>query len=386
MPPHSQVQKAVICTPRGFCAGVEMAIKALSWMLRLFGPPVYCYHEIVHNKWVVKTFMRAGVIFIDDPQDMPSGYPLMLSAHGSAPEIVQTAHEKTTIIVNAVCPLVTKVHHEARTRAKKGMQIIYIGHAGHDEAVGTMAEAPAAMHLVQDLADLEALPLTNETPTALLAQTTLAHSEWAEIREEATRRYPSLWTPGRSDLCFATTNRQKAVRTLAPNVDLFVIIGSENSSNTQALVRVAKETGCPRAIRIEGPEDITKELIGETRTVGVTAGASAAESVVAAVVAAINPVTQESLEVTTEDEYFPLPRELRAFLRGLDTSLRLFFGETFERSRVDSSDRDVTAAWALENLSLLHDPGLHDPGLSSSTNVRQQIAGEKFKDPNTTAQ
>jgi 4-hydroxy-3-methylbut-2-enyl diphosphate reductase len=312
-------EKVIVCDPRGFCAGVEMAIKALGWMVEIFDPPVYCYHEIVHNKLVVETFERAGVVFVDDPAAVPPGAPVMLSAHGTAPDVAATASSQGRIVVDAVCPLVTKVHHEARTRAAKGYGIIYVGHAGHDEAVGTVAEAPEAIRLVEKTADLDRLDFGTR-PVALLAQTTLAHSEWQDVLEEAQRRYPDVWTAGRSDLCFATTNRQAAVRQLAPQVDMLLVIGSDNSSNTQALVRTGQAAGCERSVRIDGPEDISADLLAGARVVGVTAGASAPESVVEAVVARIGAPAKETLRVTDEDEYFPLPRELREMLRdrGID--------------------------------------------------------------------
>src|SRR6476469_794310 len=167
------VEKVLLAEPRGFCAGVEMAIKALAWMVRAFEPPVYCYHEIVHNRLVVERFERLGVVFVDDLHDVPRGRPIMLSAHGSAPEVVAAARASGGVVVDAVCPLVTKVHHEVRVRAGKGYRIVYVGHEGHEEAVGTMAVAPETIHLVETVADVEELPAFDE-PVALLAQTTLS--------------------------------------------------------------------------------------------------------------------------------------------------------------------------------------------------------------------
>src|SRR5947199_6477200 len=180
-----------------------MAIKALAWMVRVFEPPVYCYHEIVHNALVVDRFRRLGVVFVDDVADVPPGAPLMLSAHGSAPEVVEAARAGGGFVVDAVCPLVTKVHHEVKVRAGKGFTVLYVGHEGHDEAVGTMAVAPASTRLVETEADVHGLDV--EGPVALLAQTTLSHHDWADVLTAARDRYPELWMPGRSDLCFATT-------------------------------------------------------------------------------------------------------------------------------------------------------------------------------------
>src|SRR3954462_3735443 len=234
------VDRVLLAEPRGFCAGVEMAIKALAWMVRAFDPPVYCYHEIVHNQLVVRRFEDLGVVFVDDLDDVPPGRPIMLSAHGSAPEVVRAARAKGGFVVNAVCPLVTKVHHEVKVRAGKGYRIVYVGHAGHEEAVGTMAVAPDAIHRVENVGEVEALPAFEE-PVALLAQTTLSHRDWAGVLDATRDRWPELWVPGRSDLCFATTNRQSALLHIAPRVDSMIVIGSANSSNTRALVSLAEQ-------------------------------------------------------------------------------------------------------------------------------------------------
>src|SRR4051794_36467838 len=224
------VDKVLLAAPRGFCAGVEMAIKALAWMVRVFEPPVYCYHEIVHNRTVVDRFERLGVVFVDDVTEVPEGAPLMLSAHGSGPDVVAAARARGGTVVDAVCPLVTKVHHEVKVRAGKGYTVVYVGHEGHDEAVGTMAVAPDAVRLVETEADAEALDV--DGPVAFLAQTTLSLDEWKGVLDTTQRRYPHLWVPGRSDLCFATTNRQSALKAIAAKADAVVVIGSANSSNT----------------------------------------------------------------------------------------------------------------------------------------------------------
>src|SRR5262245_59030873 len=225
------VDKVLLAAPRGFCAGVEMAIKALAWMVRAFEPPVYCYHEIVHNQLVVQRFEELGVVFIDDIAAVPPGRPVMLSAHGSAPEVVQSARDAGGFVVNAVCPLVTKVHHEVKVRAGKGYRIVYVGHEGHEEAIGTMAVAPESIHLVESEHDVAALPDFDE-PVALLAQTTLSHRDWAGVLDATADRFPQLWKPGRSDLGFATTNRQSALMAIATRCDAVIVIGSANSSNT----------------------------------------------------------------------------------------------------------------------------------------------------------
>ncbi len=346
------VDKVLLAEPRGFCAGVEKAIKALAWMVRVFEPPVYCYHEIVHNQLVVEEFRNLGVVFVDDVADVPPGAPLMLSAHGTAPAIVEEARARARVVVDAVCPLVTKVHHELKMRSKKGYQVLYIGHAGHEEAVGTMAVAPEAVHLVEYESDLDVLDdLDADSPVALLAQTTLSHDEWRGLMEAALERFPGLWLPGRSDLCFATTTRQAALREIAGRVDAVVVIGSANSSNTVALEKVATASGCPRVIRVDGPDELPVDLSG---TVGVTAGASAPEQLVEAVIARLSPDSGvEVVHVRTEDEYFPPPPELRELLRALATTVGLLTGRPPGAGEVDpaAGDRSVSAADVLEALA-----------------------------------
>ncbi|MGH1490845.1 MAG: 4-hydroxy-3-methylbut-2-enyl diphosphate reductase [Acidimicrobiales bacterium] len=340
------VDKVLLCAPRGFCAGVEMAIKALAWMVRAFEPPVYCYHEIVHNKLVVDRFRDRGVIFVDDINEVPPGQPIMLSAHGSAPEVVTSARERGNYVVDAVCPLVTKVHHEVKVRAGKGYQIVYIGHEGHEEAVGTMAVAPEAIHRVESVEEVAALPDFDQ-PTALLAQTTLSHRDWSDVADAAAARYPDLFTPNRSDLCFATTNRQSALMATADRCDAFVVIGSANSSNTNALAKLATEAGCARVFRVNGPDELPNDLSG---TIGVTAGASAPEDVVAAVIDFLNPASGvEEVQITEEDEYFPPPRNLRELLSAVDVVATLALGGS-PTDRPALHDRKIGASDVLGTL------------------------------------
>jgi len=341
-----------------------MAIKALDWMVRIFDPPVYCYHEIVHNRIVVEEFERRGVIFVDDVTSVPDGAALMLSAHGSAPEVEAAASRGGRVVVNACCPLVTKVHHEMKVRARKGYTVLYVGHDGHEEAVGTMAVAPEAVRLLEHVEDVDALEVEDTSgPVALLAQTPLSHDEWAGIVDRARQRFPSLWMPNRSDLCFATTNRQAALKAVAGRVDAVVVIGSENSSNTVALAQVAAAFACPRVLRVNDVSEVPDDLTG---TVGVTAGASAPESLVRAVVARLAPLHGvESARVTVEEEYFPPPPELRELLRALEAVTALLAaspsgppspagtfsgGPTGGRGMLDS-DRSTAAAEVLERLA-----------------------------------
>jgi 4-hydroxy-3-methylbut-2-enyl diphosphate reductase len=341
------VERVLLAAPRGFCAGVEMAIKALAWMVRTFEPPVYCYHEIVHNREVVRRFQEAGVVFVDDIADVPPGRPVMLSAHGSAPEVLAAAQASGGYVVDAVCPLVTKVHHEVKVRAGQGYRIIYVGHEGHEEAVGTMAVAPDSIWRVEDPADVEGLPDTGE-PTALLAQTTLSHRDWADVASAAKARFPDLWQPGRSDLCFATTNRQAALTAIAPRCDTMVVIGSANSSNTTALARVATAAGCARVLRVNGPDDLPDDLSG---VVGVTAGASAPDHLVAAVLERLAPRHGvEEVTVTAEDEYFPPPRHLRDLLATLELFAAVGLGADPRRAP-EVNDRDVPASAVLGRLA-----------------------------------
>jgi 4-hydroxy-3-methylbut-2-en-1-yl diphosphate reductase len=341
------VDTVLLAAPRGFCAGVEMAIKALAWMVRAFEPPVYCYHEIVHNRLVVDRFRDVGVVFVDDIAEVPLGRPIMLSAHGSAPEVVAAARDRGSYVVNAVCPLVTKVHHEVKTRAGKGYRIVYVGHEGHEEAVGTMAVAPDAIDRVESVAEVDALDAPAGQPVALLAQTTLSHRDWAAVADRAAERFPGLWRPGRSDLCFATTNRQSALAEIAPRCDAVVVIGSANSSNTRALEKLARESGCARVYRVNGPDELPADVHG---TVGVTAGASAPEDVVDAVIARLDPRHGvEEVRITDEDEYFPPPRELRDLLTGVDVLATFALGGSVP-DRPALNDRRLEAS---EVLSLL---------------------------------
>jgi 4-hydroxy-3-methylbut-2-enyl diphosphate reductase len=320
------VERVLLASPRGFCAGVEKAIKALAWMVRVFEPPVYCYHEIVHNQVVVEQFRRQGVVFVDDVREVPPGAPLMLSAHGTAPDVAAEARRDGRVVVDAVCPLVTKVHHEVKVRARRGFTILYVGHRGHEEAQGTAAVAPEAVRLVEDEADLDAAlaDLPADRPVALLAQTTLSVDDWSGVRDRALALLPDLWMPGRSDLCFATTNRQAALKAIASQVGTVVVVGSANSSNTRALEKVAKAAGCPRVLRVNRAEELPEDLEG---VVGVTAGASAPEELVDAVVARLAPTQGvKEVRVVDEEEYFPPPPELRDMIRALELALGTLLG------------------------------------------------------------
>ncbi len=323
-----------------------MAIKALAWMVRTFEGPVYCYHEIVHNRVVVDRFRDKGVVFVDSIEDVPPGSPIMLSAHGSPPDVVAAARARGSHVVDAVCPLVTKVHHEVKVRAGKGYRIVYVGHEGHEEAVGTMAVAPHAISRVESVDEVDALPDFQE-PVAMLAQTTLSHREWEEVAVRVRERFPDVWTPGRSDLCFATTNRQGALLAMVSRVDAVVVIGSQNSSNTRALERLALEAGCARVHLVDTADDLPADLSG---TVGVTAGASAPEELVAEVIALLSPLHGvEEIHVTEEDEYFPPPRNIRELQSAVEAAVTVLAGASLV-SAPSSDDRNLAASAVLEAL------------------------------------
>ena len=342
------VDKVVLAAPRGFCAGVEKAIKALDWMTRIFEPPVFCYHEIVHNQFVVDYFRSLGVVFVDDVANVPPGAPVMLSAHGSPPQVIAAARQSGGTVIDAVCPLVTKVHHELKVRARKGFTVLYVGHEGHEEAVGTMAVAPDSVRLIQSIADIDEV-VDGSGPLALLSQTTLSLDEWQDLREYAQEKYPDIWMPNRSDLCFATTNRQAALRSIAAHADAVVVIGSANSSNTVALTKVAAAAGCERVLRVNGAQDLPDDLRG---VVAVTAGASAPESLVNEVLTFLNPRDGVDVRsVTVEDEYFPPPPELREMVKALCAVLDLLLATPMVSTFDGQADRDFTAAQVLSAAS-----------------------------------
>ena len=344
-------EKVLLAEPRGFCAGVEMAIKALTWMVRVFEAPVYCYHEIVHNASVVSAFERAGVVFVSDIGEVPDGRPIMLSAHGSAPDVVEAATSRAAVTVDAVCPLVTKVHHEVKTMSASGYEIIYVGHHGHDEALGTVAEAPDAVTLVDPRVGFGGFAAGDDAKVALLAQTTLGLYEWEDVLDEALERYPQLNTPRKSDLCYATTNRQTAVQALAEHASLILVVGSENSSNTSALVRVARNAGVA-AHRVDRPDDIQDGWLDGHDVIGVTSGASAPDQRVKEVVARLDPSQGvENIAVIDESEYFPLPPALRHFISVLQATIE---GAFAAKRRGEKGPIEQDRQWgATEALGLL---------------------------------
>ena len=342
------VNNLYVVTPRGFCAGVEMAIKALTWMLKIYDETIYCYHEIVHNDWIVKKFKDNNVKFINDTKELPENSIVMLSAHGTAPEIEKKFKSLSLTNVNSVCPLVTKVHHEAKNFSNKGSQIIYIGHKDHDEAVGALGVAPNNMNLVEKLNDIDQLSLDSEK-VALLAQTTLAISEWEPIMLKAKDKFPTLKLPRKNDLCYATTNRQKAIINISNKVDLVIVVGSSTSSNTNALVRSLSNIG-KEAYRIESIIDL-KTIDLDNKDIAITAGASAPDHMVQNIIEFIKPQNINFYNDTDETEYFPLPVELRDNIKNLSNFISAMFPENKTKSEHGvKNDRTWSATEALSSL------------------------------------
>lgn len=305
--------KVLLANPRGFCAGVNMAIESLDLALREFGSPVYVYHEIVHNKYVVETFQGKGAIFVNDLDEVPTGSYLLFSAHGVSPEIRNIAKQRNLTAIDATCPLVTKVHLEAIRFAKDGYTIVLIGHEGHDEVVGTMGEAPEAIVLVDSEAEVDALEFAEGTKLAYLTQTTLSVDDANRIINRLKLRFPEIQGPPKEDICYATTNRQEAVRILASESQLVLVVGSQNSSNSQRLRELAEEIGIEGHL-IDGPQDINSDWLDGVETVLITAGASAPESLVQECLSYLEErfdAQVETRSIREEDVHFNLPKELR---------------------------------------------------------------------------
>lgn len=305
--------KILLANPRGFCAGVNMAIESLDRALELFGTPLYVYHEIVHNRPVVERFRKRGVTFVDTIEEIPNGATVLYSAHGVAPMIREAAAARNLRAIDATCPLVTKVHVEAIKFAREGYHIFLIGHEGHDEVIGTMGEAPASITLVQTAGDVSGLPeLPSTAKVSYLTQTTLSVDEAHEIIQALRGKYPQIAAPKKEDICYATQNRQEAVRALVNEVDLVLVLGSQNSSNSNRLAELGKSRG-KKAYLIDGVAEIRDEWFEGVETVLITAGASAPEDVVQDCVSMIQNkygAVVENRVVREEDVSFPLPREL----------------------------------------------------------------------------
>jgi len=309
--------KLILASPRGFCAGVNMAIESLDLALAEFGSPIYVYHEIVHNKYVVETFRDKGAVFVDDLDAVPEGSHLLFSAHGVSPEVRAVARRRNLVAIDATCPLVTKVHLEAIRYARQHYTIILIGHEGHDEVVGTMGEAPEAIVLVETTDDVDRLEFAPDARLAYLTQTTLSVDDANRIIRRLKERFPQIEGPPKEDICYATQNRQEAVHKLADEVDLVLVLGSQNSSNSQRLKEIALERGVPAHL-IDGAADIDARWFEGVEIVLITAGASAPESVVEECVEYLRRnynATVETRTIRVEEVTFPLPRELRTLTK-----------------------------------------------------------------------
>lgn len=305
--------RVILVRPRGFCAGVNMAIETLDRAIERFGTPIYVYHEIVHNKWVVERFRAQGVVFVESLEDVPFGARLVFSAHGVSPMVRRLAAERGLRTIDATCPLVTKVHREALRFAAEGYTIILIGHTGHDEVVGTLGEAPEAIRLVGSVEEADAVEVADPNRVAYLTQTTLSVTDANVIVERLQRRFPKLVGPPQADICYATQNRQDAVRQASAEADVVLVVGSQNSSNSQRLAELARACGRPAHL-IDGPEDIDPSWFRGHETLLITAGASAPESLVQQCVKLLQDryrAQVEEVHVREEQVRFVLPREVR---------------------------------------------------------------------------
>ncbi len=308
--------RVLLCAPRGFCAGVDRAIQIVELALQRFGAPVYVRHEIVHNRYVVEYLKAKGAVFVEELDEVPdTEQPVIFSAHGVPKAVPEAAKARNLFHLDATCPLVTKVHREAEILHRKGRDVILVGHAGHPEVVGTMGQLPAgAVTLVETEADAEALQVADPDRLAWITQTTLSVDDTAAIVAVLTRRFPNILAPHKDDICYATTNRQEAVKRVAGEVDAMIVVGAPNSSNSQRLREVAERGGCPYAVLVQRAADIDWTRLTDIRAVGITAGASAPEILIDEVIAAFAErfaVAVEVITTTTESIAFNLPRQLR---------------------------------------------------------------------------
>ncbi len=305
-----------LCAPRGFCAGVVRAIDAVEEALKLYGAPVYVRHEIVHNKYVVEGLKAKGAIFVEELDEIPdTTKPVIFSAHGVPKSIPEVAEARRIFAIDATCPLVTKVHREAEFHHQRGRQVLLVGHAGHPEVVGTLGQLPkGSIFLVQTPEDIQNFQPVDESNLAYVTQTTLSIDDTRSMVGALTKRFPKIIGPHREDICYATTNRQEAVKRIAASVDAMIVVGSSNSSNSQRLKEVAERSGCKLARLVLRADDVEWDLFSDISTLGITAGASAPEVLVEEIMAAFAERFELIVEtVSTADEsvFFPLPRELR---------------------------------------------------------------------------
>jgi 4-hydroxy-3-methylbut-2-enyl diphosphate reductase len=308
--------KVLLCSPRGFCAGVVRAIDSVERALALYGPPVYVRHEIVHNRYVVESLRAKGAIFVEELDEIPeTDAPVIFSAHGVAKSVPSEAQRRNLFALDATCPLVTKVHREAEIHFRRGREIVLIGHAGHPEVAGTMGQLPpGAVTLIETLVDADVFTPKDATQLAYVTQTTLSVDDTASIVELLRSRFPAIVGPHKEDICYATTNRQEAVKQVAPLVEAMIVVGAPNSSNSQRLREVAERAGCGHAALVQRAADIDWEKFGAIASLGITAGASAPEVLVEEIIdafAARYTVMVDTVLAAEEGVFFPLPRPLR---------------------------------------------------------------------------
>ncbi len=308
--------KVLLCSPRGFCAGVVRAIELVERALAIYGPPVYVRHEIVHNRYVVESLRAKGAIFVDELDEVPdTGAPVIFSAHGVARSVPAEAARRNLFALDATCPLVTKVHREAEIHYRRGRQILLIGHSGHPEVIGTLGQLPKeAVALIESVSDAANFIPRDTNNLAYVTQTTLSVQDTTEIVDVLKTRFPAIAGPHKDDICYATTNRQEAVKCVAPLVEAMIVVGSPNSSNSQRLTEVAKRAGCRYAALVQRAADIDWNTLGPIGRLGITAGASAPEVLVEEVIGAFAEryaIDVETVSTAQEGMFFPLPRLLR---------------------------------------------------------------------------
>jgi 4-hydroxy-3-methylbut-2-enyl diphosphate reductase len=308
--------KVLLCSPRGFCAGVVRAIDSVEQALKRYGPPVYVRHEIVHNRYVVEGLKAKGAVFVEELDEIPeTKAPVIFSAHGVPKSVPEAASRRNFLALDATCPLVTKVHREAEIHHKRGREIVLVGHRNHPEVIGTMGQLPAgAVTLIETLADATAFAPRDPQMLAYVTQTTLSVDDTAEIVALLKKRFPAIAEPHKEDICYATTNRQEAVKRVAPQVEAMIVVGAPNSSNSLRLKEVAERSGCRVAALVERADAIDWSRFGAIKSLGITAGASAPEVLVEEIIDAFAKrytVSVETVSAAEEDVFFPLPRGLR---------------------------------------------------------------------------
>jgi 4-hydroxy-3-methylbut-2-enyl diphosphate reductase len=316
MQPNRPPLTVLLAAPRGFCAGVDRAIQIVELALRKYGPPVYVRHEIVHNRFVVDSLRQKGAIFVEELDEIPdTDAPVIFSAHGVPKAVPAEAKRRRLFYLDATCPLVSKVHVEAERHRTEGLEIVLIGHAGHPEVIGTMGQLPeGAVRLIETVEDARRLVPRDPHRLAWITQTTLSVDDTAAIVAVLKERFPAIVGPHKEDICYATTNRQAAVKAIAPRADCVLVVGAPNSSNSLRLVEVAERTGCANALLVQGAADLPWDRLARARTLGITAGASAPEVLVDEIIKALGErfaVTVEQVRTAEERIAFNVPRELR---------------------------------------------------------------------------